>query len=40
VKVLLFHEEEEEEVVVVVVAIGYLVSLVDIRMQGFSVFQD
>jgi hypothetical protein len=35
----LFHEEEEEEEVVVV-AIGYLVSLVDIRMQGFSVFQD
>jgi hypothetical protein len=40
----LFHEEEEkeeeEEVVSVVVGMEYLVSLADMGMQVFLVFQD
>jgi hypothetical protein len=43
---LLFHEEEEEEevavvvVVVVMVGVEYLVSLVDVGMQDFLLFQN
>jgi hypothetical protein len=41
VQVLLFHEEEkQEEVVGVVVGMEYLVSLADVGMQVFLVFQD
>jgi hypothetical protein len=38
----MFHEEEEEEVVVVGMVVGmeYLVSLADVGMQVFSIFQD
>jgi hypothetical protein len=41
----LFHEEEEEEevavvVVVVMVGVEYLVSLVDVGMQDFLLFQN